>query len=484
MTPQRRVIVIGAGPAGLAAADAALSRGATTLLLDSGPRLGGQFWRHPDPKVWATDTSLQHNWSRFGALREAIVTHASAEVITDAQVWAIDHAQHRGAPQVRAAIGPADSPDREQLSRTADALIIATGAHDLTLPFPGWELPGVFTAGAAQAMAKAEGVAVGRRVAVAGSGPFLLPVARSLAAVGADVVGVYEAATARRLAQGWLPKAPWLAGRAPELAGYLGGLARRRIPYRLGQAVVRAQGHDAVRSVTIARVDSDWRPIPGTEHEVAADAVCVSHGFTPRLELAVAAGCAITPDRFVTVDAGQRTTVPGVFAAGETTGIGGSDAALIEGRISGHLAAGGGLNDHEIAAAFGARRRLDRLAASITDAHGIGRSWTEWLTEDTTICRCEEVSYGRLRDTLTATGSRGLRAIKLSSRVGLGLCQGRICGRVVDQLITDDDSRPGTDDATIDRRPIAAPIRFGELATLADHQQHQHDRQPEEGRDL
>ena len=178
------VIIIGGGPAGLAAAAAALDRGASVVLLEAASRLGGQFWRHPFDRT-TTDRTLQHGWRTFLALADRVGSDSSATVITDAQVWAIDHDQQR--PRVQIAVGRPDGPGRKMIAVSGDALIIATGAHDRTLPFPGWDLPGVFTGGAAQAMAKAEGVAVGRRVVVAGAGPFLLPVAASLIAVGARV---------------------------------------------------------------------------------------------------------------------------------------------------------------------------------------------------------------------------------------------------------------------------------------------------------
>src|SRR5690606_32976409 len=181
---------------------------------------------------------------------------------------------------------------------------------DRTLPFPGWQLPGVVTAGAAQALAKGERVAVGRRVVVAGSGPFLLPVASSLLRTGAHVVGVHEASRAGALAR-WLAR-PWelaaVPGEAAELAGYAAELARYRVPWRPGEAVVAAHGDGQVEAVTVARLDARWAPVAGTERVVAADAVAVSHTFTPRLELAVAAGCALTPARFVGVDAAQATS--------------------------------------------------------------------------------------------------------------------------------------------------------------------------------
>lgn len=459
----KHVLVVGAGPAGLTAAVAAADAGARVTVLDSGSAPGGQYWRHlPPERPSRREARLHHGWSAFERLRERTDRDGSIDVVTEAQVWAIETA---GGVTVHAQIGPSDAAGREALALEADALVLATGAHDRTLPFPGWNLPGVFSAGAAQAMAKGERIAVGGRAVVAGAGPFLLPVAQSLTAAGANVLGVFEAARTPALAKGWLPR-PWRllasARKGGELAGYLAHHFRHRVPYRLGSAVVEARGDGRVEEAVIARLDADWSPIPGTERTVAADAVCVSHGFTPRLELPIAAGCAIGPDRFVTVDDDQRTSTDGVWAAGEITGIGGVDAALAEGRLAGHLAAGGDRS------AIGPARRRRRASADfarrIEAAHGIRPGWTSWMREDTVVCRCEEVAYGALRTTAEATEQDSLRSVKLTTRAGLGICQARMCGRTVEELTGADTERAAD---TSDRRPLAAPIRLGDLAGLS-----------------
>ena len=482
------VLVIGAGPAGLAAARTARARGASVTLLDSSDQLGGQFWRHlPLQRPSSDERMLHHGWARFRELSEAVMTDDGCRVIRGAQVWAIERPSgplderdsfdagtaESGAAYlaVHVVVGDPDGTERRRLVLTPDAIVLATGAHDRTLPFPGWDLPGVFTGGAAQALAKGERLAVGRRVVVAGAGPFLLPVAASLVKTGSDVVGVYEANRAPALVRGWLPK-PWeLAGAASkgmELAGYLAGHVRHRIPYRLGRAVVAAHGTDRVEAVTIAAVTPGWAPIPGTEQRIEVDAVCVSHGFTPRLELAIAAGCELTAERFALVDDRQLTSVPGVFAAGEITGIGGVDLALAEGQVAGHVAAGGDATDSELRPAVRRRRTFRGFAGRMEAAHGIRAGWPAMLTDDTIVCRCEEVSYGTLCATADATGSRSLRALKLSTRVGLGICQGRVCGRTIETLLADRAGDAGlTDGVSTDRRPIAAPIRLGELADSA-----------------
>lgn len=477
----RTVLIVGAGPAGLAAARAARAAGARVTLLDSSDDLGGQYWRHlPPERPSGNERMLHHGWSTFAALRTRLEADSGCEILTGAQVWALekpesarpntDGRQRNTGPTVHVLIGPADGSKRAGRSLTADALVFATGAHDRTLPFPGWDLPGVFTAGAAQAFAKGERVAIGQRVVVAGAGPFLLPVAAALTQTGATVLGVFEASRLGGMLRGWLPK-PWrLLGastKGAEALGYLRNHIANRIPYLTGRAVVAAHGIDRVESVTVAMVDKNWSPIPGTERRIAADAVCVSHGFTPRIELPIAAGCAIGPERFVSVDQRQHTSVADIYAAGEITGIGGVDAALAEGAIAGHCAAGGSELDPQMKKARRARATFTDFAARIEAAHGIRAAWTAWLEPETLVCRCEEVSYGRLCATSHATDSHSLRSQKLTTRAGLGICQGRVCGRTVEEILGARHPDGLIDGASTDRRPIVSPVRIGELAAAA-----------------
>jgi NADPH-dependent 2,4-dienoyl-CoA reductase/sulfur reductase-like enzyme len=460
------VLVVGAGPAGLAAALSARARGADVVLLDASDELGGQYWRHlPGTRPAQRESALHHGWSRFTDLRRRLTEDPGCRVLTGAQVWALEATA--SAPVLHVLLGEQDGSDRERLTFRPDAVVLATGAHDRTLPFPGWDLPGVFTAGAAQALAKGERVAVGERVLVAGGGPFLLPVAASLVQAGSTVLGVLEASDLPRLARGWLPR-PWqlvgAAAKGGELAGYLRTLVRHRIPYRAGCGVIAASGTDRVESVTVADLDASWAPVPGTEREVTVDAVCVSHGFTPRLELPIAANCRVESNAVV-VDAAQATSAPQVYAAGEITGIGGVDLALAEGTIAGHCAAGGDPDDAAVRRAVRDRGTFRRFATRLEAAHGIRPGWTAWLQDTTLVCRCEEVSYGRLCSTAAATRSQGLRSLKLTTRAGLGICQGRVCGRTVEELLAR--AAPGgalVDGSRTDRRPIVVPVRLGEIA--------------------
>lgn len=459
----KTVTVIGAGPAGLAAAVAAREGGARVVLLDSADDVGGQYWRHlPASRPARNESLLHHGWPTFRDLRERLDRDSFCEIVTSAHVWAIE------GTKIFVMVGESDGANRDARVYSAGALVMATGAYDRALPVPGWTLPGVFTAGGAQALAKGERIAVGRRVVVGGAGPFLLPVAASLAQAGSTVVGVYEASSAGRMLRSWT-KRPWelvgVAGKVSELFGYASSHVKNRIPYVTGRAIIAIHGTDRVESVTVATIDGSWAPIAGTEKTIEVDAVCLGHGFTPRLELPIAAGCRVNARRFIEVDEDQQTSVAGVFAAGEITGIGGVDLALAEGSIAGHVAAGGQLNDRQLRLYRNRRRTFRQFGERIEDAHGIGTNWSNWLTDETTVCRCEQVSFGRLCSIADASQASGLRSLKLLTRAGLGICQGRVCGRTVEELLGA--RAPGgrlIDGVLSDRRPIATPIRLGELA--------------------
>ncbi|MFJ4102863.1 FAD/NAD(P)-dependent oxidoreductase [Amycolatopsis japonica] len=443
------VVIVGAGPAGLAAAEHALRAGAQVTVLDQAETPGGQYHRMlPEAYEAKRPDRIQHGRAEFDR-RRRVLAHPRCRWWPGSTVWAFDRAEKR----VHLLRGPSDGSERERLTLVPDALILATGAHDRTLPFPGWELPGVYTAGAAQALAKGERVAIGGRVLVAGAGPFLLPVAESLLGVGAEVVAVLEANRASTVRKGWSSR-PWRlaahAGKAGELVRYAATLARHRVPYLMGRAVIEARGADRVREVVTAELRADWSVVPGTERTYEVDAVCVGHGFSPQPELAVAAGCALD-DGFVRVDTAQQTTVDGVFAAGEITGIGGALTAAAEGAVAGSAAAGGTPDPALLRARDRARAFAERLAA----AHPIGPAWRSWLHDDTIVCRCEETTYGELTRATEDESCPGPHALKLGTRAGLGPCQGRICGPTVSELCG------GTERH---HRPIVQPIRLGELA--------------------
>jgi NADPH-dependent 2,4-dienoyl-CoA reductase/sulfur reductase-like enzyme len=455
------IAVLGAGPAGLAASIAAARAGARTALVDSAARVGGQYWRHREGDSGAG----HHHWPVLRGLRDAACGLDRLDLLAGHAVWHVER-----TPDGFTVHAIAGQRTREIRCRT---LIVATGAYDRQLPFPGWTLPGVYTAGGAQALLKGHGVTVGRRVVVAGTGPFLLPVAAALARAGAEVAGVFEAGSPARFRRH--PAA--IAGNLDKLvegAGYLGTLLRHRIPYRTRTTVVAAHGADLLTSVTVARLDADWRVLPGTGQRLDCDAVAVGYGFTPQVEIALQLGCATRLDAdgslVATVDDHQRGSAPGVYLAGEVCGVGGAALALAEGELAGLHAADttvGTRPDPTVLARLRRRRwALRAFAAALHDAYPVRPGWTNWLAQDTQVCRCEEVSASEVRRSVVDLGATDARTVKLLARPGMGLCQGRVCGYATACLTAELRGRaPSAQDLLgLATRPIAQPVTLGQLA--------------------
>ncbi|MCX2968594.1 MULTISPECIES: FAD-dependent oxidoreductase [Streptomyces] len=480
--------VVGAGPAGLAAAVTAADAGLTVALVDAEPRPGGQYYRHPAPGLGARrPEALHHGWAAFTALETRLRQHRHAGRIRHLpgrQVWTIQQCGHTGRwtllttatvpPHDQADSGDQNTDEAPRESVPAHRLLLATGTYERQLPFPGWTLPGVVGAGGAQAMMKSGLVLPGRRVIVAGSGPLLLAAAASLSAAGARVPYVVEAS-------GYLPYArrpgPLLRnpGKLTEGARHAAALARRGVRLRTRTAVVQAHGTDRVTGVTVARVDGDWRPRPGTEQHLSCDALAVGHGLIPQLELAVELGCATrtTPDGTpaLVVDSFLRTSVEGVWAAGETNGVGGAQLALCEGELAARAVAAavhGEPAPARTAAALRTRAtRLRVFADLMAQVHRPGSAWPQWLRGDTEICRCEEVDAASVREAVDAFGAGDTRTVKLLTRAGMGWCQGRMCGPAVSCLASADGGAP----VSVDRRPLSRPVP---LAQLARHRPQEH----------
>ncbi|MGW7427097.1 FAD/NAD(P)-dependent oxidoreductase [Streptomyces sp. NPDC054813] len=438
-TSDKTLAVIGAGPAGLAAALTAADQGVRVTLLDSAAQAGGQFYRLPAVGLAARKPHALHQaWGTWEKMRDRLAAHLTAGRIThlpDRHVWFVerhlDDGEARGEEgfTVHALRGP-ELVEPEVV--TADAVLLATGGYEKVLPFPGWTLPGVVTAGGAQAMLKGGLVLPGRTVVVAGTGPLLMPVAMGLAAAGARIAAYVESARPASVVR----LAPTLAAnpaKVAEAVQYAARLLRHRIRVTVRHTVVEAHGTDRVEAVSVAALDTDGRVRPGSARRIACDTLAVGHGMLAHTDLAESLGCAIdaTGDPFVVTDAEQRTDVDGVWAAGEATGIGGAVPALAEGEIAGcSIAArlkGVEPRPADWAVPARTRARLRKFFAAVDTAYVPPAHWTEQVTDDTVVCRCEEVPAAAVREAVEKLGATDLRTVKLLTRAGMGWCQGRIC---------------------------------------------------------
>ena len=316
-------------------------------------------------------------------------------------------------------------------------------------------------AGGGQSLLKGSLVAPGDRVALAGAGPLLLVVADALLRSGVEVVVVAESGHPTKYG---LHPTSWsgLGSRSREAAAYAATLARHRVPYLAGWGIRAARGSDRLESVTLATRR-------GRTRDFDVDALLVSQGFTPALELLLQADPVTRVDDdgsvVVVVDDQQRTSVPGLLATGEVTGVGGAPLAILEG-----YAAGRALSDRPVDDAVLRRIAVHRrFARSMHAVHAPRTDWVRDLPDGELVCRCEEVSAGEVRSACRELGVDDVRGAKLMTRAGMGLCQGRMCARAVGDLVAVTSGRPadGDDASRALRRMPATPVPLEVLAREA-----------------
>ncbi|HEY2820049.1 MAG TPA: FAD/NAD(P)-binding oxidoreductase [Candidatus Acidoferrum sp.] len=379
------VAVIGGGPAGIAAAVTAAESSRDVVLIDDNPKPGGQIWRqgteapHPRHAAFWFERLAK---SRVRTMRGARVIQAE-----------------RNELQIET--------DDSTSTLRFEKLILATGARELFLPFPGWTLTNVVGAGGLQALVKSGLDVTKKRVVVAGTGPLLLAVAAYLCAHGAEVVCICEQAPVSALAafSATMLRFPAKISEAAKLR-----LASRKASYRNNTWPVSAIGKERIEAVRIS--DN------GRVREIPCDYLACGFHLVPNTELAQLLGCHLQ-DGFVATDEYQQTSLPAMYCAGEPTGIGGMELSTLEGRIAGHAATN---KKDEALRLFTDRIRYRKLASAMQRAFKLRAELKILPEEETLVCRCEDVALGRIRK------HTSWKAAKLHTRCGMGPCQGRICG--------------------------------------------------------
>ncbi|MGV6872928.1 FAD-dependent oxidoreductase [Pseudochelatococcus sp. B33] len=447
------VVIIGAGPAGLSCASELVSGGREVVLIDDNPIPGGQYFRQlPHTYRISPGARLLRDKARFDELAR-VLTRPGVRHLPSTTVW--------GAPGNRTVsyAGPAASGRIE-----ASAIVIATGAQEKSLPFPGWTLPGVISAGGCLNLAKAHGLVPTGRVVVAGNGPLVLVAAATMIAAGANVVRVAEAQRDIRLATAALAGLTAAPGILRTGIGYRARILAAGAGFRSGWMIAAARGESRLEAVGIAPVGTDGRPRLAKLEWIEAETLVMGYGLLPGIDAARLFGCRIEHDPALNGFVPWRdntlcTSEEALYAVGDAAGIGGVEVALLEGRIAAHSI----MRMNAPARLVARYRHLDRYRRKLNLAYQMSTPLVA-ATDDTIICRCEELTLARLlADPGCDRGS--LNAVKTSSRLGMGRCQGRCCLHAASSLLglgtVDNASHPRT-------RPPLRPIPLGLLAADRD----------------
>ena len=441
------VIVLGAGPAGARAALAAASQGLKVILIDEQAAAGGQVWRKPwNPGANADKTSP-------GDQLRAALAASSVQCAFGHRVWSIASGFHVDA------VGPDGAT-----AFSAAQLIAASGAHERIIPFKGWTLPGVMGLAAATVLLKAENRLPGQRVVVAGRGPLLAAVAAGVIAKGGEVAAVID----RTPLSGWLKSLPALATQPrllAEGAGWLLQVIGRRVPWLFGCHVSAARGENSLETVDVARLG-----VSETRRSIACDALVAGDGLVPGAEAPRLLKAPMRFDRLrggwvPIVSADFESGLPGLFCAGDGAGVRGAVLAGLSGEIAGLCAAakaGRSLDPARFARIRSQWNRAARFSDAIAGMLSGRPADIAGIAPDTVICRCEDVTCGEI-DAAIAAGAVEISQLKHFTRCGMGPCQGRMCGDVVQELMAERCGKSREAVGSWTARPPLRPVLLGDL---------------------
>jgi NADPH-dependent 2,4-dienoyl-CoA reductase/sulfur reductase-like enzyme len=462
---QSDFVIIGGGPGGISAAIKAAQAGVNVTLLDENERLGGQVFRQLEKGFEVTDPDAlgpdfkegKELLHQFNSMQDKI------RYLNNTLVWGI----FNDSSLALARYGTSSSLRFKHL-------LVATGAYDRPVPFPGWTLPGVFTAGGAQKLVKSERVLPGQNILLAGTGPLQLVLADQILKAGGKIEGILEAGN---FTKNWLQGLKGIWGNwdfLVEGVRYLRSILKAGVPLLQSHILLEARGDGQVEEAVIAKVDKNWRPRLSSARSVKVDSICLGYGLVSSTELTMLAECEHQYDLrqggYIPLrKANMETSVPGIFAVGDGAGVAGKKVAIEEGCIAG-IAVASALGyispakaSQQIRSCHKRLSKINRFRKVLDDISLPRPGLYELATDDTVICRCEDVTLKQLKAAL-ADDTIQIKDFKRLTRMGMGPCEGRMCGPSAIEMMRHQLNASAEDVGCLKPRPSIKPVALGVLA--------------------
>ena len=457
------LVIVGGGPAGIAAAVEASKLAKKIVLIDENRVLGGKVLRSPkdfldtvhfDPLAKKAGKKL---FDEFETVKEKITT------LTETEVW---HISNKKVLSLVCRSGKYKDVNSIQ----ADQIILAVGARDKTIPFPGWHLPGVMTIGGLKNFIQ-NGISPGKRILITGTGVLSMPLAAQLIAQRVKISAIAEAGTF--LSQAQLGLTLLMNGGQDKLKYGMQcwrSVKRKGVPIHYSHVINRVHGSHQVEGASIVQVDKNWHPIKGTEKKIEVDTIATGFGLIPQIEITRLCGCRHTYDRklgFWSVDRtpNMETSIPGIYVAGDGVSIKGHTAAIIEGQLAAISAC-----KRENASSnllVKKMKQMRKIGSRISEQSAVHSGIYDIISDDTLICRCEEIRYA---DILKAAQSnvQDINDLKRRTRLGMGHCQGRYCGEIAHDLLQKASGKEFKHKSFTQRLPLK-PVTLGAISGETNH---------------
>ncbi len=456
------VVIIGSGFSGIVAANKLVGKGLTILMIDENFHVGGQLLRKIPEKLGKDKNYKPDYIKKVGMEFVSNIKGTELDILNNTSVIGIYDNNEILIEVEKSKVE----------SVNYDMILFATGARERYLPFKGWTLPGVFSAGMAQVMMKTSGVLPAKDIVVGGSGLFLFSAAYELLKNGANVLSVFESGKIIDKMQ-MFPTLMHYPSKISEGVRYVSKILTSRVPIRHKTRIIEARGRRSVEEVVVVKTDNRGKMIPGKEKVIKTGGVALSYGFVPNIELPNLAGCDLKFERslggwIADVNENMESSVKGIYCAGEITGIGGALKSINEGEIAAHSI----LLDF----AKGNRKKLVNSRRKLIKArkhhlnfskyfntlYGIRNVDIEFIPDEAIVCRCEDVKMGDIRKAVE-NGFTSPGALKTYVRAGMGNCQGRTCGPIIYDMLNIISEIKGENFTPFSKRPPLKPVKIRSL---------------------